>query len=469
MSIRARRNNGFQNVDLQTLSYYIGLVVIGWMMIIAATSKGNDLSDLSSEATKQGFFIIISFVLIVGISFIEWKFWRTFSYIFYALSILSLIAVLIIGKKVSGATSWFSIGGFSLQPSEFAKFATCLVMASFLSSYNANLRIFKTQVIAFGLITIPIFLILLQPDAGSAIVFTSFLILFYRLGLSENFYIVSLTITTLFIIALIYEPYYVVLGFMILGTGIFIYNIKNERRKWAIGFVVLIVGTVLGLHFFHPYYREIFVANFLLIPIVSFNLWRNGKKELVKFLLPLIIFGGTFAYGANFAFNNILKPHQQSRINVWLNPSKAPSDAIYNLRQSKLTIGSGELSGKGFLQGTRTKLDFVPEQSTDFIFCTVGEEQGFIGVFGIIVLYLLFLYRITVIAERQRSDFSRNYAYGVAGILFFHFFINIGMTMGLVMIIGIPLPFISYGGSSLLAFSLMIGVLLKLDSNRFSI
>ena len=405
----------------------------------------------------------------MGISFIEWKFWRTFSYVFYALSIFSLIAVLIIGKKVSGATSWFSIGGFSLQPSEFAKFATCLAMASFLSSYNANLKIFKSQLIAFGLITIPIILILLQPDAGSAIVFTSFLILFYRLGLSENFYIVFLTLTTLFIIALIYDPYYVILGFMMTGTGIFIYNLKNEKRIWIIGFTLMIIGTIAGLYFFPLFYQEIFVFNFVIIPILSFVLWRNGRKEIVKLLLPLIIFGGTFAYGANFAFNNILKPHQQSRINVWLSPSKAPSDAIYNLRQSKLTIGSGELSGKGFLQGTRTKLDFVPEQSTDFIFCTVGEEQGFVGVFGIIVLYLLFLYRITVIAERQRSDFSRNYAYGVAGILFFHFFINIGMTMGLVMIIGIPLPFISYGGSSLLAFSLMIGVLLKLDSNRYSI
>ena len=227
MSIRARRNNGFQNVDLQTLSYYIGLVLIGWMMIIAATAKGNDLGELSSEATKQGFFIIVSFVLIVGVSFIEWKFWRTFSYIFYALSILSLIAVLIIGKKVSGATSWFSIGGFSLQPSEFAKFTTSLAMASFLSSYNANLKIFRSQLISFGLIIIPIILILLQPDAGSAIVFTSFLILFYRLGLSENFYIISLTLTALFIIALIYPTYYVILGFMMIGAGIFIYNIKD--------------------------------------------------------------------------------------------------------------------------------------------------------------------------------------------------------------------------------------------------
>ena len=469
MSIRARRNSGFQNVDLQTLSYYIGLVAVGWIMIVSATAKEGGFWELSGEASKQAIFIGLSFVLIVGISFIEWKFWRTISYVAYALSILSLIAVLFIGKKVSGATSWFSIGGFSLQPSEFAKFATCLAMASYLSSYNANLRVFKSQLIAFSLFIVPIVLILLQPDAGSAIVFTSFLILFYRLGLSENFYIVSLTITALFIVALIYEPYYVILGFIMVGAGIFIFNIKKERRKWVIGFLVLILGTVLGLNYFHPYYKEIFAINFLLIPVLSFNLWRNGRKELVSLLLPLIIFGGLFAYGANFAFNNILKPHQQSRINVWLNPSKAPSDAIYNLRQSKLTIGSGELYGKGFLQGVRTKLNYVPEQSTDFIFCTIGEEQGFVGVFGIIALYVLFLFRITIIAERQRSDFSRNYAYGVAGILFLHFFINIGMTMGLVMIIGIPLPFISYGGSSLLAFSLMIGVLLKLDSNRFSI
>jgi len=275
MSIRARRNNGFQNVDLQTLSYYIGLVIIGWMMIIAATAKGNDFGGLSSEATKQGFFILISFVLIVGISFIEWKFWRTFSYVFYALSIFSLIAVLIIGKKVSGATSWFSIGGFSLQPSEFAKFATCLAMASFLSSYNANLKIFKSQLIAFGLITIPIILILLQPDAGSAIVFTSFLILFYRLGLSENFYIVFLTLTTLFIIALIYDPYYVILGFMMTGTGIFIYNLKNEKRIWIIGFTLMIIGTIAGLYFFPLFYQEIFV----------FNLWKTLKEQI--FVLDL--------------------------------------------------------------------------------------------------------------------------------------------------------------------------------------
>ena len=466
MSVRARRNSGFQNVDLQILSYYIALVVVGWMMIVSATAKDNSFWNWSDVAIKQGIFIGISFILIVGISFIEWKFWRTIAYVAYAGSILLLIGVLFFGNTIKGATSWYNIAGFSLQPSEFAKVGTCLAMASYLSSYSTNLKEFKSQIIAFGLFAAPIFLILLQPDAGSAIVFTSFLILFYREGLSENFYIVGLTIVALFIIALIYEPYYVILGFITIGTGIFIFNLKKERRKWTLGFLLLLAGTYFGLEKFHNYYREIFVVNFSLLPVLSFLLWRNGKKKLVSLLLPLLIFGGMFAYGANFAFNNILKPHQQSRINVWLNPSKADKDAVYNLRQSQLTIGLGGVEGKGFLKGVRTKLKYVPEQSTDFIFCTIGEEQGFVGVFGIVVLYFLFLYRITVIAERQRSDFSRCYAYGVAGILFVHFFINIGMTMGLVMIIGIPLPFISYGGSSLLAFSLMIGILLKLDSNR---
>ena len=469
MSIRARRNTGFQNVDMQTLSCYLGLVGVGWMMIVAATGKGASFTDFSSTAIRQGAFIGISFILIVAISFIEWKFWRTVSYVVYALTILSLIVVLFFGKKINGATSWFSLGGFSLQPSEFAKFGTCLAMASYLSAYNTNLKDFRAQFVAFTLFIIPLILILLQPDAGSAIVFTSFMILFYREGLSANLYIVGLTISALFIISLMYEPYYVILGFITIGSTIFIYNIKNERKKWAIGFAALISATVAGLYFLHPYYRIIFALNFLMLPTLSFLLWRNGKKKLVTLLLPLLIFGGLFAYGANFAFNNVLKPHQQSRINVWLNPDKADKDAVYNLRQSQLAIGSGGLDGKGFLQGVRTKYNYVPENSTDFIFCTIGEEQGFVGVFGIIMLYLLFLYRITVLAERQRSDFSRCYAYGVAGILFLHFFINIGMTMGLVMIIGIPLPFISYGGSSLLAFSLMIGVLLKLDSNRFSI
>jgi len=469
MSTRTRRNSGFQNVDLQTLSFYLGLMAVGWIMIVAATVGDGTFWDLSDTAIKQAAFIGLSFLLILGISFIEWKFWRTISYVMYALSLLLLIAVLFLGHEIKGAISWFKIFGFSFQPSEFAKFGTCLAMASYLSSYSANLKEFKTQVVAFGLFIVPMGLILLQPDAGSALVFTSFLILFYREGLSSNFFIVIFTIAALFIVALMYEPYYVILGFIMIGAAIFIYNLKKKKRQAALAFIGMLLFTAGGLHFFHAYYKEIFAANFLMLPILSIILWRDGKKDIVSLLFPLLLFGGLLAYGANFAFNNVLKPHQQSRINVWLNPDKADRDAVYNLRQSQLTISSGGIGGKGFLQGMRTKLEYVPEQATDFIFCTIGEEQGFIGVFAIVIIYLLFIFRITVLAERQRSDFSRIYAYGVAGILFLHFFVNIGMTMGLVMIIGIPLPFISYGGSSLLCFSLMIGVLLKLDSNRFSI
>ena len=463
-----RRNSGFNNVDLQTLSYYLCLMGVGWIMILAATQDGTTGFEITKTATKQGVFIGLSFAIILVISFIDWKFWRTVSYVVYAVSMLLLLAVPFLGSEIKGATSWFIIAGFSFQPSEFAKFGTCLAVASYLSAYNTNLREFKHQAIAFGLCFLPMGLILLQPDMGSAIVFSSFLILFFREGLSSNFYIVLLTIIALFIIGLMYTPYYVILGFIMLGNFIFIFNMK-DRKPWLYGFAGLTILTIISLIFQHQYYIAIFVVNFLWLPILSFLLLRNGKKELVTLLTPLLLIGGALTYAANYTVNEVLKPHQSMRINAWLNPSKVNRDNLYNLNQSKLAIGSGGTYGKGFLKGEMTKYNYVPENSTDFIFSTIGEEQGFIGTFGIIGIYLLFLLRITVVAERQRSDFSRQYAYGVVGILWLHFFVNIGMTMGLVLIIGIPLPFISYGGSSLLAFSLMIGVLLKLDSNRYSI
>ena len=463
-----RRNSGFNNVDLQTLSYYLCLMGVGWIMILAATQDASTGFTITKTATKQGFFILLSFALIIFISFIDWKFWRTVAYVVYAFSMLLLLAVPFLGTEVKGATSWFIIAGFSFQPSELAKFGTCLGIASFLSAYNTNLREFRHQAIAFGLCFLPMGLILLQPDMGSAIVFSSFLVLFFREGLSSNFYIVLLTIIALFIIGLMYTPYYVILSFIMLGNFIFIFNMKN-RKPWLYGFAAMTLFTVLGLFFQHKYYIPIFAANVIWLPVLSFLLWTNGKKKLVTLLTPLLLIGGALTYAANYTVNEVLQPHQSMRINAWLNPSKVNRDNLYNLNQSKLAIGSGGIYGKGFLNGEMTKYKYVPEQETDFIFSTIGEEQGFIGVFGIIGIYLLFLLRITTIAERQRSDFSRQYAYGVVGILWLHFFINIGMTMGLVLIIGIPLPFISYGGSSLLAFSLMIGVLLKLDSNRYSI
>lgn len=306
-------------------------------------------------------------------------------------------------------------------------------------------------------------LILLQPDAGSAMVFSAFLIVLYRQGLSANFYIVSGVSITLLLLGLVYNPLMVILGLVLVSIFILILSFK-KKLYWLIGFLILSALSVFlsSRNLFLP----VLCVNIALFLGIAGYTWLEKKRGLIARLLILLVIGSGLVYSASFTFNNVLQSHQRNRINAWLQPSKTTE--LYNVVQSKLAIGSGGLYGKGYLKGTMTMLDYVPEQSTDFIFCTIGEEQGFIGSVGIIGIIFLLIYRIVVLAERQRSVFSRNYAYGVAGILFVHCFINIGMTMGLVPVVGIPLPFISYGGSSILAFSLMIGVLLKLDSKRFS-
>ena len=378
-----------------------------------------------------------------------------------------LIGVLIFGVKIKGATSWYRLpGGFTLQPAEFAKFATNIALAAFLSTYNTNIRTLRHQLIAFSIFLLPMILILLQPDAGSALVFFSFLIMLYREGLSPNFYIVGFVAALILILGLVFNPLSIILGLIIISTLILMLNLKN-RAYWLLSFVVLLGVSIFMLTQGH--FNPVMIINTSIFLIFTAILWQRRKSGLILRLFSLLIIGGVIAFSANYSFNNLLKPHQQDRMNVWLQPSKCdPQGSLYNVIQSKMTIGSGGFEGKGYLEGTMTKLNYVPEQSTDFIFCVIGEEQGFIGTFGVIALISLLLYRIIVLAERQRSDFSRHYAYGVAGILFIHSFINIGMTMGLVPIIGIPLPFISYGGSSILGFTLLIGVLLKLDSNRFT-
>ncbi len=465
-----RDNYGGINVDWMTFMLYFALIIVGWMMIYAAgysEDKPTSIFDLSSNIGKQTLFLGLSFIVLFLTSIIDWKFWRTFAYPTYGFAILLLIGVLIIGVKIKGATSWYRLpGGFTLQPAEFAKFATNIALAAFLSTYNTNIRTFRHQLIAFSLFLFPMFLILLQPDAGSALVFTSFLIMLYREGLSPNFYIVGFAAALLLILGLVFDPLSIILGLIIISTLILMMNLKN-KVYWLISFTILLAASLfmLAQNLFPP----VLIINTSIFLIFTAILWQKRKAGLILRLFSLLIIGSIIAFSANYSFNNLLKPHQQDRMNVWLQPSKCdPQGSLYNVIQSKMTIGSGGFEGKGFLEGTMTKLNYVPEQSTDFIFCVIGEEQGFIGSFGVIALIALLLYRIIVLAERQRSDFSRHYAYGVAGILFIHSFINIGMTMGLVPIIGIPLPFISYGGSSILGFTLLIGVLLKLDSNRFT-
>ena len=461
-------------MDWVSFSLYLSLVVIGWLMIYTVgygdgyEKQGLDFI-LKTSAGKQALMIGISLVLFFLVTVIEWKFWRTVAFIVFIASMLSLLLVLLIGSTIKGATSWFHLpGGFSLQPSEFAKFGTALALSAFLSSYSSDLSHFKTRVNSIAIFALPIFLILMQPDAGSALIFLSFFIVLFREGMPIAPYALGGLLFLLFLSTLTLGSEYTILGVLTVLIFFLVSNLKKTGLYHYLGFFAWLAGAVLSLQYGFQIYG--FGVSLLLLIGLCLYHWLNRQPKMGT----ISLIGGNLAIGlilsVNYGFNNILKPHQQDRLNVWLNPEKCdPQGSLYNVLQSKLAIGSGGFQGKGFLQGTLTKLNFVPEQSTDFIFCTIGEEQGFIGSVSVILLYTYFIFRLTVLAERQRNDFSRMYIYSIAGILFVHFFINIGMTMGLVPIIGIPLPFISYGGSSLLAFSIMIAVALKLDSHRYSI
>ncbi len=466
-------SSALTNIDLITFCIYLALIGIGWLMVYTVNfEEVNQVGIIEFFDTivgKQTMWVALSLVVFFFILLIDWKFWQTFSYLIYAISIVLLVAVLFFGVTIKGASSWFILGGFSFQPSELAKFGTCLAVSSYLSSYNTNLKYLQSQMTVVGLFILPVILILFQPDAGSALVFLSLFILLFREGLSSTYYLIAIAGSAILVMGLVYHPYAVILtlfliALMILGAGM--------KSKWY--WIGGVTGVATAAYYFVSQNNELLPLAFFLVagPSVLIGIWAafNRKGQLVRGLAYAILLGSAIAITANYAFNNVLQPHQQERIKVWLQPEECdPQGALYNVLQSKMAIGSGGFQGKGFRNGTMTSLNYVPELSTDFIFCAIAEEQGFVGSFGIIGLFLVLVIRMTVIAERQRNNFGRHYAYAVSGMLFFHFIINIGMTMGLLPIIGIPLPFISKGGSSLLGFTLMIAVLLKLDSNRFKI
>ena len=396
------------------------MVFFGWINIYAAEYKEeySSIFNLNQNYGKQFIWIISSLIILLTILMIDAKFFSSFAYLFYALSILLLVGVLFFGKEIGGSKSWFQFGILSLQPSEFAKCTTSLALAAYLSRLNIQIRKIKTQIIYISIITVPAILVILQHDMGSALVFVSFLLVFYRAGMSGNILLLGLFAAALFIITLLINKF-IVIGVLALIAVMLYFMIKKSRK-------------------------------------------------IIYILLAVFLGTSLFVYGVDYAFVHVLKPHQRTRINVMLGKEKDPKGAGYNINQSKIAIGSGGLLGKGFLNGTQTKFDFVPEQSTDFIFCTVGEEWGFIGSIIVIGLFTGLLIRLIFLAERQRSVFSRIYGYCVVSILLMHFVINIGMTIGLFPVIGIPLPFFSYGGSSLWSFTILLFIFVKEDSARFS-
>lgn len=462
------RSKSVKNFDWITLSLYIGLISVGWFMIYTVGYEENQFSSIglyfSTTSGKQTTWIIFSGITMFLVYVIDAKFWQSFAYIVYGIGIIALISVLIFGIKIKGATSWFSVAGFTFQPSELAKFGTCLAIASYLSMYSVDIRNTKSLLYALSIMLLPMILILLQPDAGSALVFLSFLILFFREGLSANLYWLILTIPTLFILALIYPIFYIIIILLLLAISLLLYNLTNRTVSVTL-FCTINIATIIAVYL--GFNKYVLIFNAIVLAGLLLYHWINRKQRLANITTVIITISVVLVVSANYTFNNVLEVHQQDRINVWLNPEKCdPRGPLYNVLQSKMAIGSGGFQGKGFLKGTMTKLDYVPEQSTDFIFCTIGEEQGFVGVTCIIAMFVLLFIRLITLGERQKNPFARRYAYGIAGIIFIHFFINIGMTMGLVPIIGIPLPFVSYGGSSLLFFSIMIAVLLKMDAHR---
>ncbi len=383
-----------------------------------------------------------------------------------------MAAVLVFGVESHGARSWFEIGGIRIQPAEFGKFATCLAIANVMSRHGFKIMRFSSLALIGLLLAIPAGLIVLQNDTGSALVYSSFILVMYREGLHGSLLLLCFIAIAIFIFTLIYPPI-VVLSLIIAGTLIaFLYYRQNKQEFYRI--IIFLVSCFLFLLFL-KWLFEFNIGNerLLLYAYLSTGLIgiyfiykRKMKHILLVLLASWVCIGATV--GVDYAFEK-LQPHQKDRINNLLGIETDLTGAGYNVNQSKIAIGSGGLLGKGFLQGTQTKFNFVPEQSTDFIFCTVGEEWGFVGSAILIGLLMAFILRIIYLAERQRSDFSRIYGYGVASILFFHVAINIGMTIGMAPVIGIPLPFFSYGGSSLWAFTILIFIFLRLDANRLQV
>lgn len=412
--------NESAHIDPVMIILYLFLVVIGWLSIYSASSEpgASFVLEFNNNGGKQLIWMGIAFLLGTGIILMDRKFFSGFSWYLYGIGLVLLVAVLFLGKEIAGSRSWFQVGSVRFQPAEFAKMGTALALASYINRIDISLKQWPDLIKAVIIFMVPAALVVLQGDAGSALVFLAFFIVLYREGMNPWIMFIALSGITLAILTLV------------LGT--------------------LTLSIILGV---------------ILLVVLAFNYTQKGM-----IYMALLIFAASVLYigGVGFLFDNVLKPHQQNRIMVTLNLLEDPQGVGYNVYQSKVAIGSGGFMGKGFLNGTQNKGDFVPEQSTDFIFCTVGEEFGWVGSSFVVVLYLLLITRCFRLGERQKNRFNRTYAYGVGSILFFHFLVNIGMTIGLMPVVGIPLPFMSYGGSSLLVFTTLLFILIRLDAGRES-
>lgn len=478
------RNTGLlASLDWWTIAIYISLLVFGWISVCGAsyTYGDTDIFSLSTRSGMQivwmGTSIVLGFVLLM----LDDRFYDTFAYVIYGLLLLLLFATIFNPHEIKGSRSWLVLGPIHVQPAEFAKFATALAVAKFMSTYGFDIHKWRHFAAALAIVIVPMLFIVAQKETGSALVYLSFFLMFYREGMPGSILFTGVAMVLYFVIGIKYEDvtlwdtpasagkFAVLLMVQLFSAGmVFEYCHDKAKAMRLIIFPLLItVIFLLFSKFVIPF--DIVWVQLALSAVVICVLIYNGLYTRLRsyFYITLFAVGSiAFFYSADYVLNNVMEPHQRTRINVLLGLDDDLAGAGYNVHQSEIAIGSGGLQGKGFLNGTQTKLKFVPEQDTDFIFCTVGEEEGFVGAAGVLLLFLALILRLVHLAERQPLGFGRIYGYCVLSIFLFHVFINVGMVLGLTPVIGIPLPFFSYGGSSLWGFTLLLFIFLRIDASR---
>ena len=478
-----RSGNIWQQVDWMTIGLFMLLVFFGWLNIYGAsyTFDQTSIFDFSNRAGKQFTWIIGSLILGGILLLIDYKTYDVLTYFAYGGMLLLLLATPFLAHDIKGSMSWISLGPINLQPAEFAKCIVALAVAKYMGRYDYKVRTWRDLIVPFALIGVPALIIMiLQKETGSALVFAAFLLVFYRQGMSGYVLWMCVAAVALFIVSIRFGGIALPLGSgsvgiltcMLILTAVEIYFICKEHYiRWQglilIGSVVAVYGISLIANIWITMPFD-WISMGIVVALVIYNIFISlyWRKYILLILAAFTIFCIGYTHACDFVFNKVLQPHQRIRIEVLLGMKEDPAGAGYNVNQARIAIGSGRFFGKGYLNGTQTKLQFVPEQDTDFIFCTVGEEWGFVGSIGVLLVYLLFILRLVGIAERQRNITTQIYAYAVASIFLFHLTINVGMVLGVLPVIGIPLPFFSYGGSSLWGFTLLLVILLRLDAAR---
>jgi rod shape determining protein RodA len=474
-----RRNGLLLNLDWFTIVLYLLLVAIGVAFIFSTTYSplNENIFDVNYPAGRQIVWFFVSLFVGGVILIVDAKFYNSFAYIIFGAILLLLASVLFFGVTINGSKSWFALGPIRFQPAELAKFATALALAKYLTNLNVNLEKFNSKIYTLIIVGLPTFFILLQGDVGSALVFAGFIFVLHREGLESGWLVLGFGGILFSVFALLFSPFVLLITY---ASILIVFVFYDKKKKYPfIGTFLIITGFIFSIILYNKFLLQYFEINeiepYLMLLAICLTVLFTGAVVFYKsknWILPamaIYIFIGLYTFSVNFLFNNVFKQHHRDRIDLILGKIEDRSGVGYNLFQSKIAIGSGGVAGKGYLNGTQTMLNFVPEQSTDFIFTSIAEETGFIGSFFLIAVFTLLLLRILFIAERQRSRFVRVYAYGVACVLFVHYAINISMTIGLAPVIGIPLPYVSYGGSSLLAFTILLFVLLKLDAERLNV